>query len=86
MTTSKDEIARTVKEVFQTTLKIDPSKIEADTVLKDDLDLDSLDMIEVVYELEDKFDVQIPEERINEIRTFDEVVEGLHAAITAKAG
>ena len=84
--TTKDEIAQTVKEVFQSTLKIDPSKIEGGTSLKDDLELDSLDMIEVVYELEDKFDVQIPEDRIAEIRTFDEVVDGLHAALSAKAG
>ena len=82
---TRDEIATTVKEVFQQTLKVDPAKIEPGTVLKDDLALDSLDMIEVVYELEDRFDVQIPEESIQDIRTFDEVVDGLHAAIAAKA-
>ncbi|MHC4957787.1 MAG: acyl carrier protein [Planctomycetota bacterium] len=85
-TTNREEIASTVKEVFQETLKIDPEQIQPETVLKDDLNLDSLDMIEVVYELEDRFDVQIPEDRIAEIRTFSEVVDGLHAAITAKAG
>lgn len=83
-TKTREEIAATVKEVFQTALKIDPSKIKDDTVLKDDLQLDSLDMIEVVYELEDQFDVQIPEDRIQKIRTFSEVVDGLLAAISAK--
>jgi len=85
-TASREEVAAAVKEVFQTTLKVDPEKIENDTVLKDDLQLDSLDMIEVVYELEDRFDVQIPEDRIQQIRTFSEVVDGLLAAITAKTG
>jgi acyl carrier protein len=34
--------------------------------------------------MEDRFDVQIPEEKIQEIATFDQIVDGLHAAIQAK--
>jgi len=83
---SPEEIAAEVKSIFQKTLKVEPDKLRPDTVLKDDLNLDSLDMIEVVYEVEDHFDVQIPEESIKEIRTFQQVVDGLHQAITAKGG
>ena len=79
-----EEIASTVKEIFHKTLKVDPEKISPETVLKDDLNLDSLDMIEVVYEVEDHFDVQIPEESIKEIRTFQQVVDGLDKALAAK--
>ena len=81
-----DQISEEVKQIFQKTLKVDAEKLEPGTVLKDDLNLDSLDMIEVVYEVEDHFDVQIPEESIKEIRTFQQVVDGLHAALEAKAG
>ncbi len=81
-----EEIATTVKEIFHKTLKIDVEKIEPGTDLKDDLNLDSLDMIEVVYEVEDHFDVQIPEESIKEIRTFQQVVDGLSEALAAKGG
>lgn len=83
---SKDEIAAKVREIFQTTVKIGPERLEPQTVLKDDLKLDSLDMIEVVYEVEDAFDVQIPEERVKEIRTFQQIVDGLHEALEAKPG
>ncbi len=83
---SKDEIAAKVREIFQTTVKIGPERLEPQTVLKDDLKLDSLDMIEVVYEVEDAFDVQIPEERVREIRTFQQIVDGLHEALEAKPG
>ena len=79
-----EEISESVKEIFQKTLKVDPAKIEPGTNLKDDLNLDSLDMIEVVYEVEDHFDVQIPEESIKDIQTFQQVVDGLSAAIAAK--
>lgn len=81
---SKEEIAAQVREIFLETLRIQPEKLQAGTNLKNDLALDSLDMIEVVYEMEDRFDVQIPEEKIQEIATFDQIVEGLHAAIEAK--
>lgn len=80
----KEEIAATVKEIFQKTLKVDPEKLTGAATLKEDLNLDSLDMIEVVYEVEDQFDVQIPEERIKEITTFGQIVDGLHDALAAK--
>ena len=82
---SKEDVTAEVREIFGKTLKIDVSKLEPQTVLKEGLNLDSLDMIEVVYEVEDHFDVQIPEERIQQIKTFQEVVDGLYAALEAKA-
>ena len=81
---SPEEIAEEVKKIFQKTLKVEPDKLKPETVLKDDLNLDSLDMIEVVYEVEDHFDVQIPEDSIKEIRTFQQVVDGLHKAMSSK--
>jgi acyl carrier protein len=81
---SREEIAAAVREIFQQTLKIDPAKLEGAAHLKGDLNLDSLDMIEVVYEVEDRFDVQIPEEKIKEITTFGQIVDGLQAALEAK--
>lgn len=79
--TSKDEIAQAVREVFESALKVDPAKLRPDTVLRDELALDSLDMVEVVYELEERFDVQIPEDRVGKISTFQEIVDGLAEAL-----
>ncbi len=81
---SREEIAAAVKEIFQKTLKVEPARLEMGVNLKEDLKLDSLDMIEVVYEVEERFDVQIPEERLKEITTFGQIVDGLHAALEAK--
>jgi acyl carrier protein len=81
---TRDEIAVTVREIFQKTLKIEPQRLDFGVNLKEDLKLDSLDMIEVVYEVEERFDVQIPEERLKEIATFDQIVDGLHAALEKK--
>ena len=82
---SPDEIAAEVKNILQKTVKVDPDKVSPETNLKEDLNLDSLDMIEVVYEVEDHFDVQIPEESIKDIQTFQQVIDGLSAALSAKA-
>lgn len=81
---SREEIAAEVKEIFQKTLKVEPQRLDMGVNLKEDLKLDSLDMIEVVYEVEERFDVQIPEERLKEITTFGQIVDGLHAALEAK--
>jgi len=75
----KEELAAQVKEIFRETLKIDPERLRPETVLKDELELDSLDMIEVVYAVEERFDVQIPEESIAELKTFQQIVDGLWA-------
>lgn len=82
---SREEITEAVKEIFAKTLKVEPEKLSAETTLKDDLKLDSLDMIEVVYEVEDRFDVQIPEESIKDITTFQQIIDGLEAALETKS-
>jgi acyl carrier protein len=81
---TREEISEIIKDIFHTTLKVEPDQLRPEASLKEDLNLDSLDMIEVVCEVEDRFDVQIPEDRIKEITTFGQVVEGLHAALEAK--
>jgi len=81
---SREEVAAAVKEIFHKTLKVEPQRLDFGVNLKDDLKLDSLDMIEVVYEVEEQFDVQIPEERLKEITTFGQIVDGLHAALQSK--
>ena len=79
---TKEEVAETVRNVLETTLKVAPDKIQPQTMLRDELNLDSLDMMEVVCELEERFDVQIPEEKVMEVVTFEQVVDRLHATIS----
>ena len=84
---TRDEIAAALREILNTAAKVPAEKLAAldeNAPIKDVLQLDSLDMIEVVYEVEDRFDVQIPEDRVQEIRTFAEIVDGLHDALQAK--
>ncbi len=83
-TASRDEIAAKVREIFEKALRIEAAKLTHGAALKEDLNLDSLDLIEVVSEVEDAFDVQIAEENVKGITTFGQIVDGLHAALEAK--
>ena len=53
----------------------DPARIEAGTRFKEDLDADSLDLYELVMELEDGYGIRVSEEQAAQIKTVGDVVE-----------
>lgn len=54
--------------------KIDKSKIKAETSFVDDLNLDSLDIVELMMKMEDEFGVEIPEEDAEGLKSVKDVV------------
>ena len=54
--------------------KIDPAKIKADSHFIDDLNLDSLDMVELMMKMEDEFDIEIAESDTDSLKTVSDVV------------
>jgi len=59
-------------------LRCDPAALHPEDSLRDDLGLDSLQTIELVYEVESTFDIQIPDEDFGRLRTIGDVVIYLH--------
>jgi len=57
--------------------KIDPSKITMETSFVDDLNLDSLDIVELMMKMEDDFGIEIPEEDAEGLKTVKDVVSYL---------
>ena len=53
--------------------KIEVSKIKAETSFIDDLNLDSLDIVELMMKMEDEFGVEIPEEEAENLKTVGDV-------------
>ena len=53
---------------------IDPSEVTPETSFVDDLDLDSLSMVEIAVQTEDKHGVKIPDEDLAGLRTVGDVV------------
>ncbi len=57
--------------------KIDAGKITLDTSFVDDLNLDSLDIVELMMKMEDDFGIEIPEEDAEGLKTVKDVVSYL---------
>ena len=54
-----------------------PEEITMDKSFKDDLGADSLDSVEIVMRLEEAFDIEIPDDAVENIETVGDVVEAL---------
>lgn len=70
--------ARVVKLVSEAT-KIDADKISAGTSFIDDLNLDSLDIVELMMKMEEEFKVEIPEGDAEKLKTVGDVVRYLQS-------
>ena len=62
-----------VKEVMINTLNCDEEKITMEATLASDLNIDSLDAVELVMALEEEFEVEIPTEDLENIKTIGDV-------------
>lgn len=62
-----------VKDIIVDRLGVDADKVTEDASFKDDLGADSLDIAELVMELEDEFGTEIPDEEAEKINTVGDV-------------
>ena len=58
-------------------LGVSQDEMKLETNFKDDLGVDSLDLYEIVMKLEDEFDVEIPAEELDDVATFEDVLNYL---------
>ena len=70
-----------MKEMIAEQLNCEESSITETTSFKDDLGADSLDVVDLVMTLEDEFDIEIPDEDIEGIRTVGELARYLEEHI-----
>jgi acyl carrier protein len=71
----RDDVMTKVREHLATELEIDPGRIEPGTRFKEDLDADSLDLYELVMELEDGYGIRVSEEEAARIKTVGDAVD-----------
>ena len=64
-----------VKDIIVDRLGVDAEKVTPEASFKDDLGADSLDIAELVMELEDEFDMEIPDEEAEKINTAGDAVK-----------
>ncbi len=69
-----DEVLDLVRSHLAEELEVEPTKIVEETRFKEDLDADSLDLYELVMELEDRFGISVSEEQAVKIKTVGDAV------------
>jgi acyl carrier protein len=75
MTLDRDQVMAKVREHLSAELEVDAGRIQPETRFRDDLDADSLDLYELVMELEDTYGVSVSEEEAARIETVADAVE-----------
>jgi len=66
-----------VKEIIVEQLGVDEGQVTAEASFIDDLGADSLDTVELVMAFEDKFDIEIPDEDAEKMRSVGDAIEYL---------
>ena len=79
MAASREEVFERVKEVLVEQLGVDESQITDEASFAEDLDADSLDLVELIMELEDQFGVKISDEDAQSIQTVGQAVDFISA-------
>lgn len=70
----RDEIMEKVKAVIVDQLGVDEDEVAEDAAFVDDLNADSLDIVELVMALEEEFGISIPDEDAEKIKTVGDAV------------
>ncbi len=63
-----------VKNIIAEQLEVEVEEISMETSMMKDLDADSLDAVEIIMELEDEFDIEIPDEDAEKFNSIGEIV------------
>ena len=74
MAVSQEEIIAGIAEIIEEVTGIEPSEVTPEKSFVDDLDIDSLSMVEIAVQTEDKYGVKIPDEDLAGLRTVGDVV------------
>ena len=77
----RDEVLERIRAHLATELEVDPARVTDDTRFKEDLEADSLDLVELVMELEDRYGIRIPDEDAARILTVGQAADFVAARV-----
>lgn len=78
-----DEIHESLGAILEEIAGVDPKTVEPDKKFVDDLDVDSLSMVEVALSVEERFGVRIPDEELSRLETVADAANYIAANLVA---
>lgn len=79
------EIEEKVVQIVSEQLSVDKGELSRETSFVNDLNADSLDTVELVMELEDEFDLTIPDEEAEKLKTVGSAIDFIQKHIESNA-
>jgi len=79
---NREEVLTAIQGVAVEVLSVEPSQVTEEARFKEDLEADSLDLVELVMGLEESFDISVPEDDLEGVTTVGHAVD----LVLAKAG
>lgn len=74
MATTQEEIVAGIAEIIEEVTGIDTADVTPEKSFVEDLEIDSLSLVEIAVQLEDKYEVKIPDEDLASLRTVGDAV------------
>ena len=78
----RSDALSTIKEVAAEVLSVEPDQVTEQARFKEDLDADSLDLVELIMEIEERFQITVPESELEGVTTVGQAID----LVVAKAG
>ena len=75
MARTEAEIIAGLAEIVEEVTGIEPSEVTSEKSFVDDLDIDSLSMVEIAVQTEDRYGVEIPDEDLAKLRTVQDAID-----------
>lgn len=79
----RDEALGAIRDVAVEVLSVEPDTVVDSARFKEDLDADSLDLVELVMGLEERFEIDVPEEDLEGVDTIGKAVDLVVAKVNA---
>ena len=78
---TKEKIESEIRELLAETFELDRDLIVPEAKLVEDLDLDSIDAVEIVIVLEEKYNKKITESQLRSIETIKDITDIIHSVV-----
>lgn len=72
---TNEEILSDLAEIVNDVAGVDPGEVTREKSFVDDLDIDSLSMVEIAVQVEDRFGVKVPDDELANLRTVGDAVD-----------